>query len=102
MGTETVVDTALTEDTGTAADTALAVQNRPAAVPANHKGENLGNTICRLRRKKGVTQETLADFIGVTKASVSKWETGSTLPDIQVLPLLAVFFEVTVDELVVD
>lgn len=38
--------------------------------------ENLGNTICRLRRKKGVTQETLADFIGVTKASVSKWETG--------------------------
>lgn len=62
--------------------------------------ENLGNTICRLRRKKGVTQETLADFIGVTKASVSKWETGSTLPDIQVLPLLAVFFEVTVDELV--
>lgn len=62
--------------------------------------ENLGNTICRLRRKKGVTQETLADFIGVTKASVSKWETGSTLPDIQVLPLLAAFFEVTVDELV--
>ena len=39
LGTETVVDTALTEDTGTAADTALAVQNRPAAVPANHKGE---------------------------------------------------------------
>lgn len=62
--------------------------------------ENLGNMISSLRRKKGITQEVLAEFIGVTKTSVSKWETGSTLPDIQVLPLLASFFEVTVDELV--
>lgn len=62
--------------------------------------ENLGNTILRLRREKGVTQEILADFVGVTKTSVSKWETGSTLPDIQMLPLLAAFFGVTVDELI--
>ncbi len=38
--------------------------------------EGIGNNILTLRRKKGVTQEVLADFIGVTKTSVSKWETG--------------------------
>ena len=37
---------------------------------------NLSENIIRLRRAKGVTQEELANFIGVTKASVSKWETG--------------------------
>lgn len=62
--------------------------------------ENIGNTISNLRRKKGVTQEKLADFIGVTKTSVSKWETGATLPDIQIFPLLASYFDVSVDELI--
>lgn len=57
--------------------------------------ENIGN----LRRKKKITQEELADFIGVTKAAVSKWETGQSLPDILVLPQLAVYFDVTADEL---
>lgn len=37
---------------------------------------HLSDNIIRLRRKKGITQEELARFIGVTKASVSKWETG--------------------------
>ncbi len=41
--------------------------------------EGIGNNILTLRRKKGVTQEVLADFIGVTKTSVSKWETGDSL-----------------------
>lgn len=59
-----------------------------------------GDNILRLRRKKGVTQEVLAEFIGVTKTSVSKWETGTTMPDIQMLPLLASYFEVSVDELI--
>ncbi len=51
-------------------------------------------------RKKGITQEALAEFVEVTKTSVSKWETGTTLPDIQILPLLASYFEVSVDELI--
>lgn len=42
----------------------------------------------------------LAEFIGVTKTSVCKWETGATMPDIQMLPLLASYFEVSVDELI--
>ena len=55
--------------------------------------------IAELRKNKGITQEELADFIGVTKASVSKWETAVTMPDIQLLPLLAAYFDVTLDEM---
>ena len=53
----------------------------------------------RLRREKNVTQEALAAFVGVTKGAVSKWENGTTLPDVATLPLLASFFDVTVDEI---
>ncbi|MDO5293957.1 MAG: helix-turn-helix transcriptional regulator [bacterium] len=61
---------------------------------------NLSKNIVRLRKEKEITQEALAEFTGVTKASVSKWETGTTTPDIQILPVLAAFFNVTVDELI--
>ena len=61
---------------------------------------NIGENICRLRREKKLTQEQLADFIGVTKASVSKWETGQSLPDIILLPRLAAYFDVSVDALI--
>jgi transcriptional regulator with XRE-family HTH domain len=60
---------------------------------------NLNDNISRLRKEKGITQEALAEFVGVTKASVSKWETGITTPDIQLIPVLAAFFDVSVDEL---
>ncbi len=59
----------------------------------------LSENMIELRRKKGVTQEELADFIGVTKASVSKWENGLSMPDIILLPQLAAYYDVTVDEL---
>lgn len=61
---------------------------------------NIGENIVRLRHDKKITQEQLAEFIGVTKASVSKWETGQSMPDIMILPRLAAFFNVTVDELI--
>lgn len=60
---------------------------------------NLPEIIIRLRHEKGITQGQLADFVGVTKASVSKWETGQSLPDILLLPEIASFFDITVDEL---
>lgn len=60
---------------------------------------NLAENLIRLRRKKGITQEELAQFAGVTKASVSKWETKQTCPDILMLPRLASYFDVSVDEL---
>lgn len=55
--------------------------------------------IAKMRRDKKITQEQLADFVGVTKASVSKWETGQSMPDVLMLPRLATFFDVTIDEL---
>lgn len=60
---------------------------------------NLSENIVRLRRQRGITQEELAEFVGVTKASVSKWETRQSMPDILLLPQLASFFDVTVDSL---
>lgn len=60
----------------------------------------IGKNIVRLRREKKITQEQLAAFIGVTKASVSKWENGQTTPDILLLPQLAAYFDVTVDALI--
>lgn len=60
---------------------------------------SIAENIVRLRHGKKMTQEQLANFIGVTKASVSKWETGQSLPDIILLPQLAAFFDVTVDEI---
>lgn len=61
---------------------------------------NLSENLIRLRRARKLTQEELADFIGVTKASVSKWENAQSMPDILLLPQLAAFFGVTIDELV--
>ncbi|MCM1539962.1 MAG: helix-turn-helix domain-containing protein [Blautia sp.] len=60
---------------------------------------NIGKQILALRKKRGITQETLAAEMGVTVGAVSKWETGSTLPDITMLCALADFFQVTTDEL---
>lgn len=59
----------------------------------------LSENIARLRKEKRITQEELADRIGVTKASVSKWENGQSMPDILLLPQLATYFNVTLDEL---
>ena len=61
---------------------------------------NIANNIARLRHDKKITQEELAEFIGVTKASVSKWENNQSMPDITILPQLATFFDVTIDELI--
>lgn len=60
----------------------------------------LSDNITRLRKEKKITQDALADFLGVTKASVSKWETGQCLPDILLLPKLATYFDVSIDELI--
>ena len=58
-------------------------------------GENLKN----LRKQKNLTQERLAEFLGVSFQTVSKWERGDTYPDITMLPEIASFFRVSVDEL---
>jgi transcriptional regulator with XRE-family HTH domain len=60
---------------------------------------DIGTSLRRLRRTKDITQEELAEFLGVSFQSVSKWERGDCYPDITMLPSLANFFEVSVDEL---
>lgn len=59
----------------------------------------LGSAIKRLRTERGVTQEQLGDALGISYQAVSKWENGSTLPDIALLPELAVYFGVDIDTL---
>lgn len=60
---------------------------------------NIAEVLTRKRKEKGMTQEEVSNFIGVSKASVSKWETGQSYPDITLLPLLASFFNTTIDDL---
>lgn len=55
--------------------------------------------IVDLRRRKGAGQQEVADAVGVSRQTVSKWETGAGMPDISLLPPLAAFFGVTVDTL---
>lgn len=52
-----------------------------------------------LRKQKKMTQEEIANLFGVTSQSVSKWELGLSCPDITLLPEIAQFYEVSVDEL---
>ena len=59
----------------------------------------LGENIRRLRCERELTQERLAEFLGVTFQSVSNWERGESYPDITMLPEIAGFFKVTIDEL---
>ncbi|MDU3457291.1 MAG: helix-turn-helix transcriptional regulator [Peptoniphilus harei] len=60
----------------------------------------IGENILQKRKERGITQEELAEFMMVTKASVSKWVTSQSYPDILLLPKLATFFNISVDELI--
>jgi transcriptional regulator with XRE-family HTH domain len=55
--------------------------------------------IAELRKNKGLSQQELATVMGVAHQTVSKWETNVTFPDITLLPQLAQYFDVSVDEL---
>ena len=61
--------------------------------------EKTGNLIASLRKEKGLTQKQLADDLGVTNATISKWETGKGFPDISLLESLAKTLGVSVSEI---
>lgn len=61
----------------------------------SHMGENIAS----LRRAAGLTQELLADRLGVTSQAVSKWERQLSCPDVSLLPAMADVFGVSIDEL---
>ncbi len=60
----------------------------------------IGSRIAEKRKGKGITQEELANYLGVSKPAVSKWESGQSYPDILLLPELAAYFNISIDELV--
>lgn len=64
------------------------------------KDLNISKVILEKRKEKKITQDELANYIGVSKASVSKWETGQSYPDIVFLPQLAAYFNISIDELI--
>ena len=60
---------------------------------------NLGGTIRELRKQRGITQETLAAALRVTPQDVSKWESGVSYPEMTMIPMIAGYFEVSLDTL---
>ena len=59
----------------------------------------LGKRIRELRRRDGRTQEDLAEAIGVTSQAVSRWEANGGYPDMEMIPSIANYFGITIDEL---
>lgn len=59
----------------------------------------IGENLKKQRKLKELTQEQLADILGVSFQSVSKWERGESYPDIELLPTIAAYFGITTDEL---
>ena len=59
----------------------------------------LGEKIRELRKRDKRTQEALAEAIGVTCQAVSRWESGYTYPDVELIPSIANYFGITIDEL---
>jgi len=60
---------------------------------------NLGTKIRELRRRDERTQDNLAEALGVTAQAVSRWESGGSYPDMEMIPAIANYFHVSIDEL---
>ena len=57
---------------------------------------DLGNNIRQLRRRDKKTQEQLAEALGVTSQAVSRWESGGSYPDMNLIPSIASYFRVSI------
>ena len=60
----------------------------------------LGSNLCRARKKAGLSQEAVAEKLGVSRQTISKWETDETLPDIRQSKELALLYKLSLDELI--
>ena len=61
---------------------------------------SLGNDLFKARKKSGLSQEDVAEKLGVSRQTISKWETDETLPDIRQAKKLAMTYHLTLDELI--
>ncbi len=59
----------------------------------------IGEKIAKLRKEKHITQTELADYLFLVPQTISKWEVGNGTPEISLLPKIASFFDVSIDEL---
>ncbi|MEG0086344.1 MAG: helix-turn-helix transcriptional regulator, partial [Niameybacter sp.] len=59
----------------------------------------LGEKIKALRKQKNISQETLANYLGLSFQAVSKWENALAMPDVTLIPAIASFFGVSIDDL---
>lgn len=62
--------------------------------------KQFGKRIAFLRRKNGMSQEKLADLLGISSQAISKWENGHTMPDTSLMPVLAQIFQCSVDAII--
>lgn len=60
----------------------------------------IGNFLKKLRKEKGITQEQFAEKLNVSGRTVSRWETGSNMPDISLLVAISEFFDVSISEII--
>lgn len=61
--------------------------------------KKIGTFLKGLRKEKGITQEALAEILGVTGRTISRWETGSNMPDLDILIQIANYYEVEIGEI---
>lgn len=59
----------------------------------------IGSFIRELRKEKGITQEELAEAMNTSRRTISRWETGSNMPDLDMIPEIAEFFGISISEL---
>ena len=59
----------------------------------------IGIQIARLRKEQEITQTALAEYLSVSPQAVSRWENGASIPDVCLLPQIAAFFSVSIDDL---
>ncbi|MCM1267053.1 MAG: helix-turn-helix domain-containing protein [Bacteroidales bacterium] len=63
---------------------------------------NFSDKLREIRKKEGISQEQLAERIGVSRQAITKWETGKGLPDVENMVIIAEIFKTTIDELLTD
>lgn len=74
-----------------------------AKLHSRQKGQismNLGNSLFHARKKCGLSQEDVAEKLGVSRQTISKWETGETLPDIRQSKQMSLLYHVSLDDLI--
>lgn len=63
---------------------------------------DFGDRLKQIRMNQGLSQEQLAEKIGVSRQAITKWETNRGLPDVENMVILAEIFKITLDELILQ